>query len=38
MRNKVAEAEAKVEDYRAKSNLFVGTNNYERCRASSSPR
>ena len=27
MRSKVAEAEAKVEEYRAKSNLFVGTNN-----------
>ena len=27
MRTKVADAEAKVEDYRAKSNLFVGTNN-----------
>ena len=27
MRTKVAEAEAKVEEYRAKSNLFVGSNN-----------
>lgn len=27
MRNKVAEAEAKVEEYRSQSNLFVGTNN-----------
>ena len=27
LRGKVSEAEAKVEDYRAKSNLFVGTNN-----------
>lgn len=27
MRQKVAEAEAKVEDYRSKSNLFVGANN-----------
>ena len=27
MRKRVAEAEAKVEEYRAKSNLFVGTNN-----------
>jgi polysaccharide biosynthesis transport protein len=27
LRTKVAEAEAKVEDYRAKSNLFVGSNN-----------
>ena len=27
MRTKVADAEAKVEDYRAKSNLFVGSNN-----------
>ena len=27
MRNKVAEAEAKVEEYRVKSNLFVGSNN-----------
>ena len=27
MRTKVAEAEAKVEEYRIKSNLFVGTNN-----------
>jgi len=27
MRNRVAEAEAKVEEYRAKSNLFLGSNN-----------
>lgn len=27
LRTKVADAEAKVEDYRSKSNLFVGTNN-----------
>ena len=27
LRSKVAEAEAKVEEYRAKSNLFVGSNN-----------
>ena len=27
LRSKVSEAEAKVEDYRAKSNLFVGSNN-----------
>ncbi len=27
MRKRVADAEAKVEEYRAKSNLFVGTNN-----------
>ena len=27
LRGKVSEAEAKVEDYRAKSNLFVGSNN-----------
>ena len=27
MRTKVAEAEAKVEDYRAKANLYAGTNN-----------
>ena len=27
LRNKVAEAEAHVEDFRSKSNLFVGTNN-----------
>ncbi len=27
MRTKVAEAEAKIEDYRTKSNLFVGSNN-----------
>jgi len=27
LRTKVSEAEAKVEDYRAKSNLFVGSNN-----------
>jgi uncharacterized protein involved in exopolysaccharide biosynthesis len=27
LRRRVAEAEAKVEDFRAKSNLFVGTNN-----------
>lgn len=27
LRSKVAEAEAKVEDHRSKSNLFVGTNN-----------
>ncbi|MGI8525279.1 MAG: GumC family protein, partial [Pseudolabrys sp.] len=27
MRAKVAEAEAKIEDYRSKSNLFVGSNN-----------
>jgi len=27
MRGKVADAEAKVEEYRSKSNLFVGTNN-----------
>ena len=27
MRKKVAEAESKVEDFRAKSNLLVGTNN-----------
>jgi uncharacterized protein involved in exopolysaccharide biosynthesis/Mrp family chromosome partitioning ATPase len=27
LRTKVAEAEAKVEEYRSKSNLFVGTNN-----------
>lgn len=27
MRTKVADAEAKVEEYRSKSNLFVGTNN-----------
>jgi polysaccharide biosynthesis transport protein len=27
MRDKVAEAEAKVEEYRARSNLFVGSNN-----------
>ena len=27
MRTKVADAEAKVEDYRARTNLFVGTNN-----------
>ena len=27
MREKVAEAESKIEDYRAKSNLFVGSNN-----------
>jgi succinoglycan biosynthesis transport protein ExoP len=27
LRNKVAEAEARVEDFRSKSNLFVGTNN-----------
>ncbi len=27
MRTKVAEAEAKIEDYRSKSNLFVGSNN-----------
>ncbi len=27
LRNKVSEAEGKVEDYRAKSNLFVGSNN-----------
>ena len=27
MRNKVEEAEAKVEEYRARSNLFVGSNN-----------
>jgi tyrosine-protein kinase Etk/Wzc len=27
LRKKVAEAEAKVEDYRSKSNLFIGTNN-----------
>jgi len=27
LRQKVAEAEAKVEDFRARSNLFVGTNN-----------
>jgi uncharacterized protein involved in exopolysaccharide biosynthesis/Mrp family chromosome partitioning ATPase len=27
LRRKVSEAEAKVEDYRAKSNLFVGSNN-----------
>jgi polysaccharide biosynthesis transport protein len=27
LRNKVAEAEARVEDFRSRSNLFVGTNN-----------
>ena len=27
LRSKVSEAEAKVEDYRAKSNLFIGSNN-----------
>ena len=27
LRNRVAEAEARVEDFRSKSNLFVGTNN-----------
>src|SRR4029079_7933737 len=27
LRNKVSEAEAKVEEFRAKSNLFVGSNN-----------
>ena len=27
MRQKVADAEAKVEQYRAKTNLFIGTNN-----------
>jgi polysaccharide biosynthesis transport protein len=27
LRNKVADAEARVEDFRSKSNLFVGTNN-----------
>ncbi len=27
LRNKVAEAEARVEDFRSKSNLFIGTNN-----------
>ncbi len=27
LRNKVSEAEARVEDFRSKSNLFVGTNN-----------
>ena len=27
MRKRVAEAEAKVEDFRSKTNLFIGTNN-----------